>query len=202
MNAVGAIRQIILDDAVTVALLANNTSVYPVVLPQSKTYPAITLQIGDDRPENYKWTPTAEKDRVEMVVGIWAKEYTIAQQIDTAVRNAIDGFVGNVTTDDSVIHYIFDTVFQNRKDGFDQENVLFYREVSYFVTYARTVPALPVGQTWSELVASLPRFASDEDAKNGIDPDGNATTAIFAGDVYLSSNNHKEIRPGIQVQVQ
>lgn len=196
MNAVGAIRQIILDDAVTVALLASSTAVYPVILPQTRVYPAITLMIGDDRPETYKWTPTAEKDRVEVVVGIWAKEYNVAQNIDTAVRNAIDGYVGNVTTSDSAVHYIHDVAFLSRKDGFDQENILFYREVVYRVVYHRDVPTLPFGtpyvsqaQAWFD---SLPEYDSDESA---------IADGMSIGQVYLTADNHVSSTGGLPKQI-
>ncbi len=137
MNAVGAIRQLIIDNAGVVALLSSADAVYPVILPQRRTYPAITLLIGDDEPELYKWTPTAEKDRVKMVVGIWAKEYNTAQQIDEAIRAAIDGFEGNVTTSDSDTQRVHEVAFIRRKDGYDKENALFYREVIYRVVVIR-----------------------------------------------------------------
>jgi hypothetical protein len=137
MNAVGVVRQLIIDDAATVALLSSGAAVYPVVVPQTVSYPAITLRIGDDEPETYKWTPTAEKDRVTLVVGIWSKEYTTAQQIDEALRAAIDAFVGDVTTDDNVTHTVHEIAFIRRKDGYDKDNLLFYREVIYRVILMR-----------------------------------------------------------------
>lgn len=200
MNVVGAIRQIILDDATTVALIASN-AVYPVILPQAKTYPAITLLINDDRPEDYKWNPTAEKDRVELVVGIWASTYDKAQLIDTAVRNAIDGFVGTVTTAaDSVDHYIYDTAFLRRSDDYDQENKQFYRTVFYRVTYHRDIPSAPAGPPfvnnwqaqWQAAMNGLETFDSDADA---------ASNGYTVGMVYKTSLSHDSAAAGIPKQI-
>jgi hypothetical protein len=196
MNAVGAIRQVILDDAVTVALLVSNTAVYPTILPQTKPYPSITLMIGANGQENSKWTPTASEDRIELVVGVWADTYDKAQNIDTAVRNAIDGYVGSVTTSDSVAHYFRDVAFKDRKDGYDQENKLFYREVTYRVIYLRDVPQLPFGPPWvSQAQAwfdSLPEYDSDESA---------ILDGMSVGQVYLTADNHVTETGGLPKQI-
>ncbi len=197
MNAVGAVRQIILDDSNVVSLLASSTAVYPVIIPQTGIYPAITLAIGDDEPEDYKWTLTAEKDRINMVVGVFAKEYNTAQQIDTAVRNVIDGFIGSVTTSDSVIHYIHDIAFKGRSEGYDTENALFYRDVTYRVIYHRDVPPLPFGppyvsqaQAWFD---SLPEYDSDESAiADGMAP----------GQIYKTSGSHVSAPYGLAKQIE
>ena len=91
MNVVGAVRQIIINNAATTALLANSTAVYPVVLPQAKVYPAVTIKIGDDRQNNCKGS-TTDLDIVEVLIGVFANTYDRAQAVDTAVRNAIEGF--------------------------------------------------------------------------------------------------------------
>ena len=65
MNAVGAIRKIILDDATTVAMLFNQTSVYPMVLPQQKEYPAVTLMLLDTKPNDSK-TQVSGVDNVQI----------------------------------------------------------------------------------------------------------------------------------------
>jgi hypothetical protein len=55
------------------------------------------------------------------------------------------------------------------------------------------VPAVPVGMTWDELVASLPEYENDEQATaDGLEP----------GDVYLSASNHQDVRGGIMIQLQ
>lgn len=196
MNAVGAVRELILSDSATVMQLASATSVYPTILPQKIPYPAITLRIGGDNPENYKWTPTAEKDRVDLVVVIFAKTYDVVQKIDTSVRDAIDGFVGGVTTHpDEVEHYIYDIKFLNRRDDFDQENVLFFREISYFVTYHRNVAAVPAGTPYTAQIKawmdSLPEYSSDADAL--ID--------LSIGMVYKGAGDHVLGLKGVPIQL-
>ena len=134
MNAVGAIRKLILDDAATVALLFDNTSVYPVVLPQQKTYPAVTLAITNTKPNDSK-TQISGVDNVMVVVRVFASTYDRVQQIDTEIRRVIDGFNGTVTTSDSETHKFHEIRFLAREDGFDEENKLFVRIANYDVRY-------------------------------------------------------------------
>lgn len=184
MNAVGAIRQIILDDATTVALLFNSTSVYPVVLPQSKEYPAVTLQLTDTRPNDTK-TGTSSVDNVQVMAAAYAKTYDQVQQISDSVRACIDGFSGGVTTSDDAVHY-FDAIrFLSVKDEFDEENVLFVRMTVYDVRYKRTEPPLPFGTPYvSEAKAWMalhPVYDSDESA---------VADGLEFEDVYMLSDNN------------
>ena len=195
MNAVGAIRKIILDDSATVALLNSSTSVYPTVLPQSKEYPAVTLMILDAKPNDSK-TQTSPIDNVQVAATIFAKTYDAAQQIDTAIRNVIDGFEGGVTTSDSTVHYIDAVRFLTRKDDFDEESILFVRQCLYDVRYYRDVPPLPFGtpyttqsQAWMD---SLPEYDSDQAALD----DGMTT-----GQVYLTSDAHESLPGGVPKQI-
>jgi hypothetical protein len=193
MNVVGAVRHIIISDSDVTGLLATNESVFPVVIPQAGNYPAVTVKIGDDRQNNCKGA-TTDMDVVEVLVGIFSKTYDKSQRVDTAIRNAIDGFNGAVTTSpDNVVHFFEDISFLYRNDDYDEENKLFYRTVSYKCRYKRTVPAVPIGQTWAELVASLPVYESDEQA---------SAAGLQPGDVYLSSADHQDVRGGIMIQLQ
>ena len=196
MNAVGAIRQIILDDAVTVALLANSTAVYPVVLPQTDVYPAVTLRVAGYRPNDTK-TGTSSVDNVTVYISVFAKTYEACQNIDEAIRTAIDGFYGGIETSDSVIHYIDAVRFLNRDDDFDQESVLFVRNVSYDVRYKREEPPLPFGlpyvtqaQVWFD---SLPIYSSDDDA---------IVDGMEAGQVYKTSASHVSLPFGVAKQIE
>ena len=134
MNAVGAVRKLILSDAATVALLANSTSVYPTVLPQAKECPAVTLMILNTRPNDTK-TQISPIDNVLVNIRIFSKTYDKAQQIDTTIREAIDGYTGTATTSDAVVHRFDEIRFLAREDGFDEENQLFVRSNTYDVRY-------------------------------------------------------------------
>ena len=191
MNVVGAVRQIIINNAGATALLANSTAVYPVVLPQAKVYPAVTIKIGDDRQNNCKGS-TTDLDIVEVLIGVFANTYDKAQAVDTAVRSAIDGFSGTiVTTVDSVVHFFEDIRFLYRTDEYDQENQLFYRVVSYKCRYGRTIPAIPLGMDWNAFLDSLTEYDSDEAAGLG---------GVAIGDVYMTSDNHMSAPGGIPKQ--
>ena len=195
MNAVGAIRQILLEDATLTALLAP-TAIYPVVLPQDRKYPAITLRILDTKPNDSK-TQVSPVDNIPIALTIYAKDYNTAQTIDDEARKAIDGFSGGVTTSDLAVHDIRDVRFLSRRDGdFDEENKLFVREVIYDVRYYRDIPPLPFGppyvsesKKWMQL---LPVYDSDESAVAG---------GLIFEDVYLTADNHVSGMGGIPKQV-
>ena len=130
MNAVGAIRQIIIN-----ALGEGDFAVYPVILPQQKPYPAVTLRISDTKTNDTK-TTISPIDNVIVTASIFAKTYNEAQDIETQIRQAIDGFTGIVvTTLDSVSHRFDEIRFLGRKDDFDEESVLFVRLADYDVRY-------------------------------------------------------------------
>lgn len=195
MNAVGAIRKIILDDATTVALLANSTSVYPVVLPQQKEYPAITLMIVDTKPNDSK-TQVSGIDNVQVAVMAFAKTYDKAQQIGNNVRACIDGFGGGVTTSDGTLHYFDEIRFLSIKDDFDEENVLFVRQSLYDIRYKRDLPTLPFGtpyvsggKVWMQL---LPVYDSDESA---------VADGLGFEDVYMLADNNVYGMGGVPKQV-
>lgn len=195
MNAVGAIRQIILEDAVTVALLFDATSVYPTVLPEQKQYPAIMLTIGDAKPNDSK-TQVSGVDNVQIAAYFFAKTYDRTQQIDDSVRACIDGFTGGVTTSDSAVHNIDAIRFLSRKDEFDEENALFVRMALYDVRYLRDVQPLPFGapyvsgsEAWMKL---LPVYDSDESA---------VADGLEFEDVYMMADNHVSGVGGMPKQV-
>lgn len=195
MNVVGAIRKIILDDATTVAMLFNSTSVYPVVLPQQKEYPAVELMLTDLKANDSK-TQTSGVDNVQVVASVYAKTYDKVQQISDSIRACIDGFSGGVTTSDLVVHYIDAVRFLSVKDGFDQENILFAQQSVYDVRYLRTVPSLPFGTPYvsesTAWMALFDEYNSDE-------------AAVLAGllfeEVYRTSDDHMTTAGGILKQV-
>lgn len=195
MNAVGAIRKIILDDATTVAMLANATSVYPTALPQTNNYPAVVLMIADVRPNDSK-TQTSGVDNVPISCMVYAKTYDEAQKIADSIRACVDGFSGGVTTSDSAVHYFDNIRFLQYKDGFDQENVLFVRETVYDARLKRDVPPLPFGAPYvsssKAWMALLPVYDSDESA---------VADGLEFEDVYLTADNHVAAPGGIPKQV-
>jgi hypothetical protein len=195
MNAVGAIRKIILDDATTVAMLFNSTSVYPTVLPQEKQYPAVVLALKGVRPNDSK-TQVSGVDNVQVACMVFADTYNKVQQISDSVRACIDGFIGSVTTSDSAVHD-FDLIrYMTEEDGFDQENRLFIRDVVYEVRFKRDVPPLPFGAPYvsssKAWMALLPVYDSDESA---------VADGLGFEDVYMTADNHVSGMGGVPKQV-
>lgn len=195
MNAVGAIRQIILEDATTTAMLATPTAVYPAALPQTDQYPAIVLMISDLKPNDSK-TQVSGVDNVQVLCMVFAKTYNSAQQIADSVRACIDGFSGGVTTSDDAVHYFDNIRFLSYKDGLDQESVLFVREAIYDVRLKRDVPPVPFGAPYvsssKAWMALLPVYDSDESA---------VADGLEFEDVYLTADNHVSGMGGVPKQV-
>lgn len=195
MNVVGAIRKIILDDATTVAMLANTTAVYPVVVPQKSEYPAVELMLSDTKPNDSK-TQVSPVDNVQVVASIYAKTYDRVQQISDSIRACIDGFSGGVTTSDNVVHFIDAVRYLSLKDGYDQENVLFARQVTYDVRYYRDIPALPFGTPYvsesTAWMALFDEYDSDEAAVAG---------GLLFEEVYRTADNHVSGMGGVLKQV-
>lgn len=181
MNAVGAVRQIIID-----AVGEESFAVYPTVARQEKTYPLVRMMIGDSKPNDSK-THTSPIDNVQIVADIFANTYNAAQQIDTIIRDAIDGFSGGVTTSDAAVHYIAAIRFLNRRDDFDEENKLFVRQCVYDVRYYRELPPLPMGTPFQLQSTAWPMWNNDADAKaGGTDERGNVFAALQVGNWYLT----------------
>lgn len=195
MNAVGAIRKIILDDATTVAMLSSNTAVYPTVLPQQKEYPAVVLMLKAVRPNDSK-TQVSGIDNVQVASHVYAKTYNQVQQISDSIRACIDGFEGGVTTSDSAVHYFDSVRYLTEQDGFDEENVLFVRETMYDIRYKRDVPPLPFGAPYvsssKAWMALLPVYDSDESA---------VADGLGFEDVYMTADNHVSGMGGVPKQV-
>jgi len=95
-------------DAGLVALLLRDSSVrslvsnriYPMVLPQQGTLPAITYQmISHGRTRLARGRGTCPYAVVQL--SCWGRQYSVAAQVANTVDLALDGYIGNVvvTTD-------------------------------------------------------------------------------------------------------
>lgn len=97
-DVLGAIRaRLISDDAITDVVGDDpDDRIFPAILPQAVTLPAITLQIiSEDRPHSSPQGPL-KLCKARIQVDVWAArdKYTDAVNLAESVRKRLDGFRG------------------------------------------------------------------------------------------------------------
>ena len=91
------------------------TRVYPVYLPQSPTYPAITYQrITTERVGSTTGPSGLARPRFQ--VDCWATTYAGAKALSTAVRTAVDGHSGKIGSAD-----VFGVIVSNETDFYEPD---------------------------------------------------------------------------------
>mgnify|MGYP003404668478 FL=1 len=93
MNVTGPIRYIVTNDADCVALIG--TRIYAGIIPQNTAYPAALITIVGNLPNPTK-SGTSDVDNVQVQIDAYGYDYDVVAQIDEAVRNAIDGYRGDI----------------------------------------------------------------------------------------------------------
>ena len=131
------IRTLLLSDAAVAALVAGR--VYPKILPQSPTVPAVTYQrisrvgVADtlDAPGSLA--------RPRVQVDSWGSTGDQAEALGETVREAINGFRGNVSGGASVQRIALETV----REEYDDEVKLHRHSADYYVWHEedRDMPA-------------------------------------------------------------
>lgn len=98
MTVEADIRVRLLADGTVSGLIS--TRMYPLVLPQDPTLPALTYQ-RISGPRIHKLTGTTGRARARLEIDSWAETYTEAQSLAAAVRASLDGFIGTLTDGNS-----------------------------------------------------------------------------------------------------
>ena len=155
MNITGPIRQLIVDNATAAAIVDER--VFPVVLPQETTYPAVRLTVLDTKGNETK-TSAADWDKVQFEISSFATTYDEAQRLDDAIRAAIDTFSGVVTVG-AIAHGFKLIQYTRRQDLFEPEVNMFHRRAEYVVIYAldaaSMIPSQLVGGNYESDEAAL-----------------------------------------------
>lgn len=94
MNVTGPIRYIVTNDADCVALIG--TRIFAGIIPQNTPYPAALITIVGNLPNPTK-SGTSDIDNVQVQIDAYGYDYDVVARIDEAIRNAIDGYRGDVT---------------------------------------------------------------------------------------------------------
>lgn len=88
------LRERLLEVAAVTNLVSSR--IYPVILPQVPTYPAIVYEVvGTERGKAYRGPHNLVQSRVQL--DFFADDYDEAWQIEDAVRTALNGYVGSLS---------------------------------------------------------------------------------------------------------
>ena len=83
-----------------------STRIYATVAPSSPTYPYITFQIISNQPEHYM-AGAEGLTNVRLQADAWSFSVAEQQAISEALRNALDGFVGLMGTENLDVRSCF-----------------------------------------------------------------------------------------------
>lgn len=123
--------------AVTALLGTGPVRVFPVVIPQRVPYPAVAYSCSL-RPDDTSKQEVATRDTYLVRLRIWApteqaaEAYVKCEQIDAAIRSALDkitGTAGGVTIDGCE--------YDGGEDGVDEKLEFFFREARYVMRLVR-----------------------------------------------------------------
>lgn len=182
MNITGPIRQLIIEDVDASLILEER--VFPVVLPQSTTYPAARLTIVGNSANNTKSGPSTE-DLILLQISSFAYTYDEVAECDDAIRAAIDYFRGMVTVG-SIVHGLDLVEYETSQDFYEDEARIFHRASDYRVRYSRDPASMiPQGLIGGE-------FDSDESA---------LLAGLVYGQHYYASDTHTSVKKGVLIKL-
>lgn len=101
------------------------TRIYPVIAPQDPTLPYVTYTTAGE-PADLNKTQAATADNVTLVGRAWATTYTACEDIEIAVRAAVDfvkGTAGGATID--FCQYV------GYSEGIEEGSEIFFRQFTY-----------------------------------------------------------------------
>ena len=117
---------LIADSPVTALVVAR---IYPIKLPQSPTYPAITYEIISDIPHR-SLDGDSDLERVRARVHCWGETYTEAVDLARKVRTAVGDFSGTMGAT-----AVSSVKFESWNDIFDDVPEVYRRLVDFIIAH-------------------------------------------------------------------
>lgn len=108
--------------------------IYPVIIPQGISFPAVTYQVVSNNPNETKSLgSTVDQARIE--IKVFADKLDEVNNLANKLREDIDFLPPNeaVFPGYDGLKYISET------DDFDEEQELFYRRIEYYYRYKRSL---------------------------------------------------------------
>jgi hypothetical protein len=124
--APGLIAILSSDPTVTAAIAGR---IYPVILPETPTYPALTYRILSNVP-TYDLTGAVIGERTRIEFTAWSTVYGDCQNVHDAIRSVLDGFNGATTGGGFVVVRDGGAV-----DDFDVDRRAYTSSVDYRMTH-------------------------------------------------------------------
>lgn len=125
---------IVIESAIRAALLADSTvagligdRVYPLVLPQNPTLPAIVYQRIASPPDLSNDGPAGPL-RTRLQLTLWASTWSGSRAIAAAVKAVLHGYSGSADGQDVLL-----VAEANETDGYESETKLFRVIADYYV---------------------------------------------------------------------
>lgn len=136
-NISGILYTIMAADSDVTAICS--TRIYPITIPQTTPFPAVRIVTVANEPSDTK-TGASTLDAIRVQVDSYALSMLSAQQLDEAIRGAIDRYRGSVTvTGTGGDTYFVDGVrFENRNETMEEEKDIFRISTDYQVRIHRT----------------------------------------------------------------
>ena len=119
------------------------TKIFPEVAPESALYPFITYQVLGDTPEHHM-TSAAGLTNVSMQIDVWADTFASSVTISEVIRNALDGFTGDMGSENLSIRtcHLENRLSLAEPDAESEHLPIFRKSMDFLIWHAETVPTL------------------------------------------------------------
>ena len=182
MNIQGPLRKIIADYSDAFDIFGDR--VFPVVAPQTSSYPLVVLTVTGNNPAPTK-TGTSKVDNVVVESRVYAQTFEACATGDEKMRIAIDQFRGDVTFM-SEVTAIDGIRYESTQQGIEPDSMLYVSVSTYTVRIKRD------GLIGFENM-NLPFYDSDESA---------ISAGLQVGDLYrLTTDNFYGMKGGTVVTI-
>lgn len=142
-NVSGIIYTILAADATVTGLVGTDAGggykIYPITIPQAAALPAVRITEIAVEPSDTK-TGASTLDAIRVQIDSYAMSMLTAQQLDEAVRGAIDRYRGSVTVAGTggATYFVDGVRFENRNQTMETEKDIFRISTDYQVRIHRT----------------------------------------------------------------
>lgn len=113
-----------------------STRIYPLTIPQKVQYPAVVVTIIANEPSDTK-TEASTLDAWRVQIDSYAATALLAQQLDSAIRTAIDRFRGTVTVTGDAAYFVDGIRYENTNEIMEPEKDIFRRSTDYQIRLHR-----------------------------------------------------------------
>lgn len=122
------IKKVLTENAAVSALIGS--AVYPVRVPQSKPFPAVTYQIISTTPSRCKGG-VSKSDKIRVQLNIFSEKYEQMEAVAAAVREVLDGLK------DTVLGIEFRATYESETDLHEDAAKVYHKATDYTFTVNR-----------------------------------------------------------------